>query len=209
VVNGFVRGIDPATGQSAQIWLITVMIRREIFGRIDLAKVDPVSCLEGLKAQMSPHPEKLTPVRPTHLAATMTAEMSDETGRAETNLMDMDPIDFENLVAELFQGMGFEVMTTERTGDGGVDVRAMDPDPIRGGKLVIQVKRYRHTIPPALVRELYGTMLHEGATKGILVTTAEFGPGARQFAEGKPLALIGGRQLADLLSRNGMDDSLA
>jgi hypothetical protein len=34
-------------------------------------------------------------------------------------------------------------------GDGGVDVRAMDLDPIRGGKLVIQVRRYRSTIPPA------------------------------------------------------------
>jgi len=28
------------------------------------------------------------------------------------------------------------------------------------------------------VRDLYGTMMHEGAAKGILVTTAEFGPSA-------------------------------
>jgi restriction system protein len=94
-----------------------------------------------------------------------------------------------------------EVMTTERTGDGGVDVRAMDPDPIRGGKLIIQVKRYNNTLPPAPVRDLYGTVLHEGATKGILVTTAEFGPSAQEFAKGKPLGLIGGKQLADLLAR--------
>ncbi len=49
-----------------------------------------------------------------------------------------------------------EVMTTERSGDGDgdVDVRAMDPDPIRGGKLVIQVKRYRSTIPAAPGRDL-------------------------------------------------------
>ena len=77
----------------------------------------------------------------------------------------------------------------------------MDPDPIRGGKLVIEVKRYRSTIPPAPVRDLYGTMLHEGATKGIPVTTAEFGPSAQEFAAGNPLTLIGGKQLADLLSR--------
>ncbi len=68
-------------------------------------------------------------------------------------------------MAALFKEMGIEVMTTERSGDGGVDVRAMDPDPIRGGKLVIQVNRYRSTIPPARVRDLYGTMLHEGATR--------------------------------------------
>ena len=90
------------------------------------------------------------------------------------------------------------------TPDGGVDVWAMDPDPIRGGKLVIQVKRYRSTIPPAPVRDLYGTMLHEGATKGILVTTAEFGPSTQEFATGKPLTLIGGKQLVDLLAQYGI-----
>jgi len=58
--------------------------------------------------------------------------------------------------------------------------------------------------PPAPVRDLYGTMLHEGATKGILVTTAEFGPSAQEFAAGKPLTLLGGRQLADLLARHGI-----
>ena len=47
-------------------------------------------------------------------------------------------------------------------------------------------------------------MLHEGATKGILVTTAEFGPSALEFAAGKPLTLLGGRQLADLLARHGI-----
>ena len=113
-------------------------------------------------------------------------------------------LDFEDLVAALFKAMGMEVMTTQRSGDGGVDVRAMDPDPIRGGKLVIQVKRYSNTVPPAPVRDLYGTMLHEGATKGILVTTAEFGPSAQEFATGKPLTLIGGTQLVDLLAQHGI-----
>ena len=103
------------------------------------------------------------------------SEPSDQVSIGLPDLLTQDPIDFEDLVAALFKAMGMEVMTTERSGDGGVDIRAMDPDPIRGGKLVIQVKRYRNTIPLASVRDLYGTMLHEGATKGILVTTAEFG----------------------------------
>jgi restriction system protein len=80
----------------------------------------------------------------------------------------------------------------------------MDPDPIRGGKLIIQVKRYSSTLPPAPVRDLYGTLLHEGAAKGILVTTADLGPSAQEFAAGKPLTLIGGGQLTDLLSRYGI-----
>lgn len=203
-LNGFVTSADPATGHNSENWLLTVMAKREVFAALDLARVDPVSCLEGLNGQLSSHPEKLTPVRPTRLASAADSRPAGPAAPAKASLMDMDPIDFEDLVAALFQDMGLEVMTTERTGDGGVDVRAMDPDPIRGGKLVIQVKRYKTTIPPAPVRDLYGTMLHEGATKGILVSTAEFGPSAQAFAAGKPLTLIGGTQLADLLSRHGM-----
>jgi restriction system protein len=40
--------------------------------------------------------------------------------------------------------------------------------------------------------------------KGILVTTADLGPSAQEFAAGKPLTLIGGGQLIDLLSRYGI-----
>ena len=144
------------------------------------------------------------PSIPIRLTAAPATDLADEDGPTQGNLLDLDPIDFEDLVAALFKAMGMEVMTTQRSGDGGVDVRAMDPDPIRGGKLVIQVKRYRSTIPPAHIRDLYGTMLHEGATKGILVTTAEFGPSAQEFAAGKPLTLLGGKQLADLLARHGI-----
>jgi restriction system protein len=153
---------------------------------------------------LPPRPESLVSVHPFQLAAVAVSEPADDAAIGLSDLLALDPVDFEDLVAVLFKAMGMEVMTTERSGDGGVDVRAMDPDPIRGGKLVIQVKRYRTTIPPAPVRDLYGTMLHEGATKGILVTTAEFGPSAQEFAAGKPLTLIGGTQLVDLLAQYGI-----
>lgn len=203
-VNGFVTSADPRTGRAGQTFLLTVRARREEFTRLELSNVDPVLCLEGLHGQLSPRPESLVPVQPFRTANVPGSAPADDAPASGTNLMDLDPIDFEDLVAELFRAMGMEVMTTQRSGDGGVDVRAMDPDPIRGGKLVIQVKRYRSTIPPAPVRDLYGTMLHEGAVKGILVTTAEFGPSAQEFAAGKPLTLIGGSQLSDLLARYGI-----
>jgi len=203
-VNGFVSCADPATGRRSKAFLLTATAERPAFGHLDLARADPVSCLEGLPGQLSPRPENLAPVHPGRLAAAPAADLADEDHTTHGSLLDLDPIDFEDLVAALFKAMGMDVMTTQRSGDGGVDVRAMDPDPIRGGKLIIQVKRYRSTIPPAPVRDLYGTMLHEGATKGILVTTAEFGPSAQEFAAGKPLTLIGGRQLIDLLARHGI-----
>lgn len=203
-LNGYVRGSDPATGQPSEVFVVTLTTSRPAFTGIDLTRADPAACMEGLGGQLSPRPDKPVAIQPGRLAKPPAPASQGQRGGWVVDLKRMDPIDFEDLVAALFQRMGFDVMTTERTGDGGVDVRAIDPDPIRGGKLVIQVKRYRHTIPPAPVRDLYGTMLHEGAIKGILVTTAEFGPGAQQFAAGKPLTLIGGNQLTTLLSEHGL-----
>ncbi|GGT55028.1 hypothetical protein GCM10014713_55890 [Streptomyces purpureus] len=116
----------------------------------------------------------------------------------------MDPVEFEGLVAELFRARGLQAVTTRRSGDGGVDVDAVDPDPISGGSILVQVKRYRNTVPPSAVRDLYGTVQAAGANKGVLVTTSGFGPGSYTFANGKPLTLISGTELVDLLHRHGL-----
>ena len=52
------------------------------------------------------------------------------------------------------------------------------------------------------VRDLFGTMQNEGASKGILVTTSGFGQASYQFAENKPLELIDGSNLLYLLAEN-------
>ncbi|MEH2489481.1 restriction endonuclease [Bradyrhizobium sp. AZCC 2230] len=91
----------------------------------------------------------------------------------------------------------------EASRDGGVDAVAFDPDPIRGGKIVIQAKRYTNTVDVSAVRDLYGTVMAEGATKGIIVTTSGFGPDAHRFAKGKPLTLLDGNNLLYLLAKHG------
>jgi restriction system protein len=53
------------------------------------------------------------------------------------------------------------------------------------------------------VRDLYGTMLNEGANKGILVTTSDYGPDAYGFAKDKPLVLLSGGNLLHLLEKHG------
>jgi restriction system protein len=119
----------------------------------------------------------------------------------------MDWEDFEHLIRELFEQeftqTGGEVKVTQASRDGGVDAVAFDPDPIRGGKIVIQAKRYTNTVGVSAVRDLYGTVMNEGATKGILVTTSEYGPDAYEFARGKPLTLLSGGNLLSLLEKHG------
>jgi restriction system protein len=131
-----------------------------------------------------------------------------ESLHAGFNLAAMDWEDFEHLIRELFEqeflGSGGEVKVTQASRDGGVDAVALDPDPIRGGKIVIQAKRYTNTVGVAAVRDLYGTLLNEGANKGILVTTSDYGPDAYDFAAGKPITLLNGANLLHLLQKHGV-----
>lgn len=202
-LNGFVDAHDPATGRQAHIFLATVMAQRAVFTGLHLEQVDPVSCLtDALRGQLATRPDQLTPVRPSRKPQDVGDHVVTHGGDEEPDLYDMDPIAFESLVADLFRAMGMQAVTTQRSNDGGVDVDALDPTPIRGGKIVVQVKRYRSTVPPTAVRDLYGTVQDVGANKGVLVTTSGFGPGSHTFARGKPLELISGTELVDLLHRH-------
>ncbi|MGW7526884.1 restriction endonuclease [Streptomyces sp. NPDC054783] len=204
-LNGFVDGHDPTTGRPGHIYLATVMAPRATFRDLHLAQVDAGSCLaDALRGQLSARPDQLTPVRPSRRPQEVGSRVVTQGGDEEPDLYGMDPIAFENLVADLFRAMGMQAVTTQRSNDGGVDVDALDPTPIRGGKIVVQVKRYRNTVPPTAVRDLYGTVQDTGANKGVLVTTSKFGPGSHTFANGKPLELISGTELVDLLHRHGL-----
>jgi restriction system protein len=99
----------------------------------------------------------------------------------------------------LFGKLGLNTHLTRSSNDRGVDGVAIDTNPITGGKVVVQAKRYKGIVPASAVRDLYGTMIDEGASNGILVTTSWFGPKAREWAEGKPLKLWDGKHLIYLL----------
>ncbi|MER5865353.1 restriction endonuclease [Kitasatospora sp. NPDC002040] len=207
VLNGYVEGTDPASGRDEQRYLLAVTVRQEDFRAVALDRVAPVDCLvDGLRGRLSARPEKLEPVPTTRLAGEI-AEYR-EAGEDEPDLFEMDPIAFEHLIAELFRRRGFRTRTTARSGDQGVDVIAEDPDPVTGGQIVIQAKRYRRTVDPTAVRDLDATRVHHGATKGILVTTAGFGPDSRRWVEGKPLTLVDGPMLVGLLREHGLSGRL-
>ena len=204
VLNGFVRGIDPATGREAERFLLTVTVSRAEFSALSLDRVAAVECLLGLGGRLSARPERLDEVHPDRLPETVGSSLAGQGGEDEPDLFEMDPIEFEELIAELFRARGYRVMTTARSGDAGVDVVAEDLDPVTGGRIVIQAKRYRSTVSPTAVRDLDSTVRHHGAIKGILVTTAGFGPGSYDYIRNKPLSLVTGPQLVELLAEQGL-----
>jgi restriction system protein len=53
------------------------------------------------------------------------------------------------------------------------------------------------------VRDLFGTVQAEGANRGILVTTSQFGPDAYEFAKDKNITLMDGNNLLHLFERHG------
>ncbi|MEV4433941.1 restriction endonuclease [Streptomyces sp. NPDC049585] len=205
VCNGFVDEHDPATGRPAHIHLATVTADRDVFAAMNLQQVDAVECVTGgLGGQVSARPDQLAAVRPGRLPADVGRSVVSHGGGDDPDLFEMDPVEFEALVAELFRARGMRAVMTSRSNDGGVDVEALDPDPISGGRIIVQVKRYRKTVPPTAVRDLYGTVQAAGANKGVLVTTSKFGPGSHAFAGGKPLTLISGEELVALLAQHGL-----
>ncbi|WP_367134798.1 MULTISPECIES: restriction endonuclease [Streptomyces] len=205
VVNGFVDDHDPATGRRARIVLTSASVSRTVFAGLHLEQVSAVDCLtDGLGGLLSARPDQLAAVRPGRMPADVGHGVVSHGGGDDPDLYEMDPIEFEALVAQLFRARGMQAVMTTRSNDGGVDVEALDPDPISGGRIIVQVKRYRKTVPPTAVRDLYGTVQGAGANKGVLVTTSGFGPGSYAFANGKPLTLVSGEELVGLLGRHGL-----
>lgn len=209
VFNGFVQTVDPSTGRDIRPCLISVRTTKEKFSNLDLARVDKRACLRNLGGQVSPRPDEMLPVKPIvefNMVDKRFVDQSDILADLESrpNLMELNPFEFENLVSNLFEQIGFQAKQTRSSKDGGVDAIAFDPRPILGGKVVIQAKRYKNVVGVSAVRDLYGTMINEGANKGILVATSHYGPDAYEFAKGKPIELIDGGGLLYLLEQQGI-----
>lgn len=212
VFNGWVQSTDKATGTPIRPCILSVQTSKQEFLALNMSQVDPRACFKKLKGVSAARLCDISPVHPVVCLDKHDKRFVDSYAVADsiteaTNLASMDWLDFENLIRELFEKefsqYGGEVRITQASRDGGVDAVAFDPDPIRGGKIVIQAKRYTNCVGVSAIRDLYGTVLNEGATKGIIVTTADYGADAYEFAKGKPLSLLSGSELLYLLQQHG------
>lgn len=212
VFNGHIRFVDQATGREERACILSLMTEKATFAAINLGSVEPAACFRKLKGLGSPRLRERVPVQPLLQLSRDDPRFvpsMDLSGKLVegVNIATMGWEEFEHLVREVFERefatANAEVKVTRSTRDAGVDAIIFDPDPIRGGKIVVQAKRYTGTVGVAAVRDLYGTLINEGATKGVLVTTSSFGPDAYEFAKGKPIALIDGSNLLYLVEKHG------
>lgn len=204
--NGIRRSTSSATGRHETAYLVSLETTKSEFCELNLSAVVPMEALNHLYAKVSSNPLESKSLRPyiTIEAIDQRPQRISADDRLDSipNLMDFSPIEFEHLIQDLFTKMGYETSTTKASGDEGVDCIAFDNTPVVGGKIVIQAKRYKGLVWVGAVRDLYGTLMNEGAIKGILITTGHFGPSARRFVEGKPLELVDGSVFLQLLEKH-------
>lgn len=179
---------------------------------LKLEHVDALAAFHALKGKSSGKLIEIIPIEPTLNLKTNDARFVDAKAVLDslaetTNLAAMDWQDFEHLIRELFEkefsGRGAEVKITQASRDRGVDAVVFNPDPIQGGKYIIQAKRYTNTVDVSAVRDLCAVVRKEGASRGILVTTRTYGADAYEFANNETVTLLNGGQLLGLLEKHG------
>lgn len=108
---------------------------------------------------------------------------------------------FEQAVANLFRNIGFTAEVSNRGGDGGIDIILQK----EGRKIAVQCKRYKSSVGPHVIRDLWGTMNYLGFDEGCIVTTTGFTKGVTSFANEKNIFLI---DLNDILKSTGENGEL-
>lgn len=103
----------------------------------------------------------------------------------------MTPDDFEEAVAERMRLDGWDAEVMGGSGDGGIDVKAINRD---GQTAIVQCKYYgpNSTVTPAQVRELAGSWAISGANIASMVTTGYLSSQARDEARSAGIEVIDG-----------------
>ncbi|ADI73924.1 restriction endonuclease [Methanohalobium evestigatum Z-7303] len=116
------------------------------------------------------------------------------------HLLQMDPYDFEKLVAYLFTNMGYKAEVTNQSRDDGVDVVLKLEKFGLSHKWLVQAKRYSKTVGVKEIRE-YSSLRYQDDVEGIIVvTTDEFTDDAKTEAKKHNLKLIEGGLLVEMLN---------
>ena len=117
-------------------------------------------------------------------------------------IKDNTPAFFEELVIDLLVAMGYggsreDAQAVGRSGDGGID-GIIKADPLGLNVVYVQAKRWKGKVGAPPVRDFVGALDGEGVQEGIFITTSDFNPAAKEFAErsSKRVILINGSELA-------------
>jgi len=138
--------------------------------------------------------------------------MSKGQGHAEmrARMQNIDPYEFEDFVAELWEDQDWDTTVSQASNDLGVDIIATKSSAI-DQKLAIQAKRYSkgNKVGRPKVQQYYSLKEQDtSADAAVVVTTSEFTSDAKVWAHDQNVKLVDGDDLVDLLEKYGRYDLL-
>lgn len=99
-------------------------------------------------------------------------------------------------MAEAYRRQGYRVIENDLGPDGGIDVMQMKENDC----VIVQCKQWRaRSVGVSVVREIYGVLTAHSANHAIIICCGDFTRDVIVFAEGKPIQLINGAKLLDLV----------
>ncbi|MBK8267168.1 MAG: restriction endonuclease [Planctomycetes bacterium] len=122
-------------------------------------------------------------------------------------LDELDSKQFENLVAVLYERLGYSVSVSGGPGDRGTDVLAEKSSATGGERISIQCKHTKSTVGQPVVQHLWGALNSDDSlTRGVIVSSSTFSADAKSFVAGIRITLIDRKKLIELLMEFGVVD---
>ena len=171
---------------------------------LDLLPLFPQMAIDSISAYITAHCQFLPDGRWTGLEDAMSlirARYFDLAHPREI-LLGLRPRDFEFLVAALYDGMGYEVVVTQASRDGGFDIEARRSGPGACEVVLVECKLHELAVGVEVVRALSGVVEARRANKGVIVSSAPFTkPAIAWAASVKRVELLNYGALNKLLNR--------
>src|SRR5262249_50321118 len=160
-VNCWSRYFEKTTGNPKDAFVSALKTDKNSILEININRADALDAFRALRGTFVFSTQEIVPIEPQ-----IRLDKNDSRfvkgreileGMAQgQNLATMDWLDFEHLIRELLEKeYGTDVKITRASRDQGVDAVVFNPDPLHGGKYVVQAKRYNNLVVAAAVRELY------------------------------------------------------
>lgn len=100
-----------------------------------------------------------------------------------SDIYNLSPRVFEELIADVYKNLGYEVVLTQQSNDGGFDLILLEKN--SHDQILVECKRYAPSrkVGVELVRQLSGSMVDKETERSIFVTTSSYTKGALQYTD--------------------------
>ena len=129
------------------------------------------------------------------MAGWQNGSRSDE-GIQQQSAIYLSDMELEKLAAQVYKRLGYKVQHVGQMGDHGIDVLLINPN---NQKEIVQCKQWSKPVGEPVLRDLYGAMMHDKATRGWLWAPRGFSGPAKAWANGKAIVLVDDAEINRLI----------